>query len=274
MKILITGSQGFLGKHLIPQLKADGHNCIFFTGDIRNKKDVIKLWEEKVDIIVHLAAQIKGKDSRLFYEVNQAGTENILEICREIKPRSFIFLSSIRVLSAYQNPYSLSKKAAEAAVIKSGVPYIILRPSLLYGPGDKNNLGFFFSLLARFPVVPIHNFKIQPLFVGDLVKIIAGCLNYKTNQIINITGEETVSLDDLLRQAKPLLDRHSYILRLPWFFIWFLKIISSLPLFPFPWWQIRPLLSNEIFKSDPWPVLFKIKPTKLSDGLKQTLNNQ
>ncbi|MDO8667559.1 MAG: NAD-dependent epimerase/dehydratase family protein [bacterium] len=273
MKILITGGQGFLGKHLITRLEADEHDCIFFVGDIRNKADVVKFREEKADIIIHLAAKVQGKDSRSFYEVNLGGTENILEICRQIKPRCFIFLSTIRVLSPQQSPYALSKKAAEEAVIKSGVPYIILRPSLLYGQGNKNNLGFFFAAVARLPIVPIFDFKIQPLFVGDLVEIISRSLEAKTKQIINIIGQETVALSDILQRAKLLLNRQAYILRLPKFLTGFLKLVSLCPYFPFPWWQIQPLLSNEILKSDPWPDLFKIKPTKLDDGLKRTLSN-
>lgn len=273
MKILITGGQGFLGQHLIPRLKLVGYDCVLFTGDIRNKADAAKFREEKFEIVIHLAAKVQGKDSRPFYEVNLNGTENILEICREIKPRCFIFLSTIRVLSPNQSPYALSKQAAEAAVIKSGVPYIILRPSLLYGQGNKKNLGFFFAAVARLPIVPIFDFKIQPLFVGDLIEIISRSLEAKTKQIINITGQETVTLSDILRRARLLLNRHTYILSLPKFLIGFLKLVSFCPYFPFPWWQIQPLLSNEILKSDPWPDLFKIKPTKLDDGLKQTLLN-
>ncbi len=271
MKILITGGNGFVGKHLIPLLRDQGHNCIFFTGDIRNIGEIAKLKTIKADIVIHLAAQVNGKDSRLFHEVNAKGTQNLLEVCREINPRCFMLLSSIRVLSSDQNAYSLSKKAAEEAVIKSGMPYIILRPSLLYGRGDKKNLNPFFVLIARLPVIPILDFKIQPLFIGDLVKIICHCLELKTNQIINLTGEETVNLYDLLQSARVLLNRHSYILRLPKHLTPFFKIISRCRYFPFPWWRIQPLLANEIFPGDSWPDMFKIKPIKLIDGLKQTL---
>ncbi|OGF23563.1 hypothetical protein A3D45_00560 [Candidatus Falkowbacteria bacterium RIFCSPHIGHO2_02_FULL_42_9] len=273
MKILITGGRGFLGQHLFPWLKTAGHDCLLFSGDIRSKADVAKFREEKVDIVIHLAAKVQGKDSRSFYEVNLGGTENILEICRQIKPRRFIFLSTIRVLSPKQSPYALSKKAAEAAVIKSGAPYIILRPSLLYGQGNKKNLGFFFAAVARWPIVPIFDFKIQPLFVGDLIEIISRSMDSQIKQVINITGQETVSLSNILQRAKLLLNRQTYILRLPKFLVGFLKLASLCPYFPFPWWQIQPLLSNEILPSDPWPDLFKIKPTKLDDGLKQTLLN-
>lgn len=260
-----------MGRYLIPLLQEKGHDCILFKGDIRDKNKMIGLRKEKVDAVIHLAAKLGGRGEKLFYEVNVEGTRNLIEMCGHDQLRCFIFLSSIRVLSSQQNPYSLSKKAAEEIVVGSGAPYIILRPSLLYGKGDQKNLGFFFALINRLPVVPILNFKIQPLFVGDLAKIIAGCLEFKTNQIINIVGRETASLADILRSANFLANGHSFILRLPRCFAYLLKLISWCPGFPFSWQQIRPLLSSEIFSGDPWWNLFKIEPTRITAGLKQIL---
>lgn len=271
MKIFITGGNGFVGKNLVPELKSHGHECILFSGDIRNKEDLAKHKNEKIDAVIHLAAKINGRDKGLINEVNIDGTKNILEICREIKPKIFIFLSSQRVLSAYQTPYSVSKKEAEEAIVKSGIPHIILRPGLLYGQNDKNNLSLFFSLIKKLPLLPIWDFKIQPLFVGDLVKIMLSCLTLKPNQIINIIGQEEIGLSDFLSQAKSELKKRCHILRLPKFFIPFLKLISRLPFFPFPFWQIQPLLNDEIFSGNDWPRIFKIKPTTLKEGLKHTV---
>ena len=131
---------------------------------------------EGVDRVVHLAgiAHIgRGVASDLYDRVNRLATTELAAAAAQARVRQFVFVSSIRAQSgpaadhaltehdaaAPTDAYGRSKLAAEAAVRSAGVPFTILRPVLLYGPGVKGN----FALLLRAALSP------WPLPVKDLV---------------------------------------------------------------------------------------------------------
>jgi nucleoside-diphosphate-sugar epimerase len=264
MAVLITGNRGFVGSHLAPFLKEQGYKIIFFEGDVSNKTDVDNFRTgEKIEAVVHLAAAINRKNKEDFYRVNVLGTGNIIDLCRRLNAGRLIFLSTIKVLSSLTNPYNESKKQAEKLVADSGLPHIILRPSMIYGPGDKSNLGFLLKMAKKMPLMPFFDFKIQPLYVADLVKIIAACLDAPTNKILNITGQEIISMKDILEILKKS-DYKFLAIPVPNFFI---KLCAILPFFPMASWQIKSLFSNEIYESSGWEELFGLKATPFNEAI-------
>lgn len=102
MKILLTGSSGFIGQHLLPRLRE--------IGEVHELKSDLKMHyavkEEvahvKPDIIVHLAARTEVQESFYeqveFSEVNYVGTVNLIEACRGVDPMPyFVFASTMEV---------------------------------------------------------------------------------------------------------------------------------------------------------------------------------
>lgn len=163
-------------------------------GDIRDK-DAVKKAVQGVDFIYHLAAKtvFEGKSYRDFKDINVDGTRNLLEASRREKLKKFIFFSSISVygLPAYcgerincdeswpkkpAESYGKSKYEAEKLVIKAhkdwGIPYIIIRPTTVYGPRDYQ------GVLELYRAIYHHYFmrigdgknKMDYVFVKDLVK--------------------------------------------------------------------------------------------------------
>jgi nucleoside-diphosphate-sugar epimerase len=115
-----------------------------------------------IDQVVHLAgiAHIgRGVSAELYDRVNHQATAQLATTAAQAGINRFVFVSSIRAQTgpmadhaltekdppAPTDPYGRSKLAAEEAVRTSGVPFTILRPALLYGPGVKGN----FAVLAR-----------------------------------------------------------------------------------------------------------------------------
>lgn len=268
MKIFITGADGFIGSNLTQCLKEKGHTCVKFEGDILNKEDIEKsLAGNNFDIVIHLAAKYTGRAS-LIYKTNVDGTSALVSECEKISIPKIILISSIRVLSKYKNIYGKSKKEAENAVLNSKLKYIIIRPSLVYGPADKKNLGKFLNLIKKFPLLPAVDFKIQPIFVTDLTEIIEKSLNLDDNKIINVAGKEEINFIEFLKKANNIGNFKCFIFSIP-------KIIFKSIAFLIPFWLNRAklLLQNEVFKSDPWWIMFGIKPTNIEEGIKLTLKN-
>ena len=156
--VLVTGSSGFVGRHLVKKLKEMGASVTSF--DIANGRDVTK-WTDirnvkNTDIVFHLAAvtfvPLSQKDPRRIYEANVIGTLNALEICR-LKGSKMIFASSyVYGIPEYipidekhpvkpVNPYARSKVLGEILCRNYhedfGVRCTILRPFNIYGKGQR-----------------------------------------------------------------------------------------------------------------------------------------
>lgn len=182
-RVLVTGASGFLGRAVTAALSRDGcrvraavrspPRIPFGSGievamhpDLADGIDWRPL-VEGIDVVIHLAGIAHtgpGIAPELYDRVNRAATEQAALAARQAGVRRFVFVSSIRAqcgaaadtVLTERDPatptdaYGRSKLAAEQALRASGVPFTILRPVLLYGPGVKGN---FASLLraARSP---------------------------------------------------------------------------------------------------------------------------
>ena len=273
MAILITGGKGFVGASLADFLKKTGQKVILLESDIASKKEVLNFKnDEPIEAIVHLAGVISGKNREAFRQINIEGTRNITEFGQKMRVKKIIFISSLRVLSSLSDPYIDSKREAEKIVIESSLPYIILRPSLIYGPGDNKNITQLVRLIKNLPIVPIFNFRLQPIFVEDVVLAIVKCLDLPADQIINLAGGEIISYRDLIE----LLRAKGYRIKsinAPRLFAVLLKIFSYLPFSPMSSWQVKTLLADEVSVQDQWPSLLGIKETPFSEGFNKLLKN-
>jgi len=153
MKILITGSEGYIGKHLIKIL---GASYQIDTLDIKNGIDIRKLQilNKQYDVVVHLAALISVSESMKYpeeyFDTNVNGTLNIL---KNINYNHFIF-SSTGAASQLNNPYGFSKKMAEIIIEsfckKNNKNYTIFRFYNVIGSDGvlpTNPDGLFLSLI-------------------------------------------------------------------------------------------------------------------------------
>ena len=159
-KILILGSSGFLGSHLVkfllknnevvqfdmnppPQKIADSE---FIKGSILDKTLVTSAMKD-VDIVYHFAAMtdidIVNESPAQAIEVNIAGTSNVLEACVQERIERFIFSSSVYVYSEFGGVYKSTKQACELLIEDYNkmhdLGYTILQLGSVYGPGAKQN---------------------------------------------------------------------------------------------------------------------------------------
>lgn len=138
LKVLVTGSEGFLGKHLGEHLLEQGHR---FQGyDIQNGYDILDASELEYaigqsDVVVHLAAQANVRKSfeepEETFLINTLGTLQVLKYCKLYSKR-LIVASTIAVTDRKSSPYAESKALAEDVLMK--FPFVtILRFTNLIG---------------------------------------------------------------------------------------------------------------------------------------------
>ncbi|PJJ10940.1 nucleoside-diphosphate-sugar epimerase [Flavobacterium sp. 1] len=167
MKILLTGATGFLGKTIVKELSKE--NFIFSLSRSSGVYRVVlenevPIFEEKFDLVVHAAGKAHSVpkteyEKRQFYDVNVAGTVNLLKGLEKAGiPEQFVFISSVSVYGQEsginideeyalqsKDAYGLSKVEAELLVVdwckKNNTVCTILRLPLLVGENPPGNLG-------------------------------------------------------------------------------------------------------------------------------------
>ena len=204
-KILVTGAAGFIGHHLVRELKRKNNDIIclippgentcllkgvevkIIYGDITQKECLVEAVNE-VDYIFHLAARLGGRDNPLLYRVNLEGTKNLIDVCREqkVKPERFLFISSTAVVgpSGKHNThneetecrpvshYGKSKLMAEQylGALNGKFPHTIIRLPLVYGPGSRGGLFIFFKMLNNRISLSFGNGETNLFYVSDAVE--------------------------------------------------------------------------------------------------------
>jgi nucleoside-diphosphate-sugar epimerase len=145
MNIAMTGHEGLIGSCLKEKLEKQGHKFVLLidkrSNDTLDSLKYLKI-TDKVDLFIHAAAHCKINQSienpELAHKNNSEGTFNALEFCRKHNIKKFLFFSSSRILSKEKNPYTASKIYGEELCKSynqcSGIDYIIIRPSTVYGP--------------------------------------------------------------------------------------------------------------------------------------------
>tara|TARA_A100001015_G_C15037654_1_gene737388 strand:- start:3590 stop:4468 length:879 start_codon:yes stop_codon:yes gene_type:complete len=251
MKILITGSESFVGYYLKKELLK---KKIKFKGiDKVQSKKVIKLDISKIntnklkfkgyDAIVHLAAVSSTKDFKKnpdkAFKINLNGTYNIIRLAKKNNIKKIIFASSEWVYGEmskkkiYENqPIDVSKLGSEYAFSKLAgenivkfycnlfnIKYVILRFGIVYGPRiNKNNWSavesLAFKIFKNENELTIGSKKTARRFVyvKDVAKGIVNSFKATTNNIFNLSGDKLITLDEIIKNSNKISGKKTKII--------------------------------------------------------------
>ena len=260
MKILLTGSSGFLGRHLRATLGSNSALTVTpvgrHVGDgnvIAREIDGLTAWADLLlghDVVIHAAArahviEYEVADALAEYRrVNVDGTLNLARQAAAAGVKRFIFISSIKVngeqtplgqpftaddTPAPEDAYGISKWEAEQGLqqlaSETGVEVVIIRPPLVYGPGVKGNFSSMIKLVSKglpLPLGAIHN---QRSLVGldNLVHLIITCIDHPAaaNQVLLASDGQDLSTSELLRGVAVSMSAPSRLLPVPASFLMF-----------------------------------------------------
>ncbi len=186
-QIAVTGAGGFVGHHLIPQLVSAGHQVRGLVheqrlhvgtgaveiqhGDVRQAESARSL-VDGCTVLIHLAPGLTP-DADL-EDVIVAGTDSVIKAAEHAGVERIVLVSCLGAQAASRFPFYAAKWKAEQLVRGSGLPYVILRPSLVLGRGDGLTAPLA-SQLRSFPLVLMPGkgtHRQQPIDVDDLVRCI------------------------------------------------------------------------------------------------------
>lgn len=237
MRLLVTGSTGFLGRHLIPVLESQGHIV-----DKANSKTI--LMPARYDYIYHLAAWTQAGDFCLTHSgeqwlINQKINTDMLTYWRDYSPTaklitigsSCAYMPGANLLERHYldgkphdsvAAYAMSKRmlyeGCRALNKQFGMNYLYLVPSTLYGPNyhmDKRQPHFIFDLIRKIirgkelgePVVLWGNGyqKREIIYVDDFVNLMLALNDKVSNDIFNLGAEESYSISYFATQISKII---------------------------------------------------------------------
>jgi len=204
VKALVTGGTGFVGSHLIETLRRRGDDVTalirsparaaglsrlgvrLVEGDL-HAHSALREAAEGTDVVYHVAGLVAARDDAEFRRANVEGTANLLAAAADSGAPRFVLVSSMAAggpsnrdapLSGAEAPrpvtgYGRSKLAGEDVVRAGKLPWVILRPPMVYGPRDTEVLKMF--KLARWGVAPVFgrgDQQLSAIFGPDLAEAI------------------------------------------------------------------------------------------------------
>ena len=250
MLALVTGGHGFIGSHLVRRLLADGHRVRVLArpGSRLDRLEELPVEVVRADLtlatglepavtgvdwVFHLAGALKAFREADLMRVNRDGTRHLAAACRAGAPglARFLLVSSLAAGGpspggrprAEEDPpaplswYGQSKLEGERAALASGLPVVILRPPVVFGPGDRDVLGCF--RLARRGLVPVPGpggRRYSVIYAPDLADglVRAAQAPHGAGEVFHLTGPD-LDWAEFGRRIAAVLGRPARVLVLP-----------------------------------------------------------
>jgi len=213
---------------------------------------------------------------RTYLEVDGLGTEVAAKVARDLGVRRFVYLSGAGAGEGRPQPWFRAKDQAEKAIRESGMQYAILRPSWIYGPGDRSMSKFvaFTRYLPFFPQVGDGQAPVYPLYVKDVARAAAQCVQREdaTDKVLSFGSPQRMTMDEVVRTLQKVLGKRRPIVHHPKAFM----KLASWPMFVLPAPPLSPSAVDfvtQVVEMDPKPAIAYLgfTPRGLEEGLRDYL---
>ena len=215
LKIVVTGANGFIAKHLRKYLSEENVELISISrNDFKNFKCETKIitsnYEQKnipkiiqnADALIHLVGIGKQSVNMDYDMINNNLTKRIVNLSKTSRIKKIIFLSGLGVSRNTSLGYFISKYNAERQIIKSGLDFTVFRPSYIVGRGDLFSKNLKNQIKSGEIIIPgSGSYSIQPIHVSDVVKVIFESVSQLkfNNKIIDLVGPDYVTFEKYVK---------------------------------------------------------------------------
>ncbi len=267
MRVLITGANGFLGSHLVDIFTTHGYevlagvrknasleklnieHCTIVQLNYQDIDSLTATFNEiksqgQLDLVVHNAAITVAKHRETFFKVNTTLSKHVIDALKQSELLSatgkFAYISSLAAKGPLGknmpvSAYGESKLATEKIIQSSGLPYLIYRPTGIYGPKDKDFVALFDSCnKGIYPLIGKASQKISMIHVQDVARAVFEISAKHSNEIAHLTDGKIYTNIDIKKAIDQALGKKSFTLKLPkGLALFFVRIASFLSKNPF-----------------------------------------
>ena len=261
----IFGASGFIGRHLIRRLTEKDFRIVAATrspylhgylkplgnpGQIDLEK--VNLFDEEnlrtliknSDMVINLVGILFENKKQKFENIHARFPDLLSKLCNELNIEKLIHISALGIeKSSVTSSYAKSKLKGEKIILENFKYSVILRPSVVFGPGSKNEFFNQFASLAEFlPALPLIGGGLtyfQPIYVGDVAKSIVTILEKEeiNENIYELGGPQTFTFKQLMEILLKQIKKKRLLIPIPWALAKFqAKILQVFP---------KPLLTTD-----------------------------
>lgn len=291
MRILLAGGSGFIGTTLARALVARGHQVTVLSRSGQGTEPRVSYLRGNVatgegleqacanqDAVVYLVGIIRERGGQTFQLAHLEGVRHTIAAMQAQGVRRLVHMSALGAALGTGSRYFETKALAEQAVLASGLEAVVLRPSLVFGPGDDFFGGVLRGLVtAPAPFIPMigdGHFPFRPIWVGDVAQAFAQALEAPKPDPTpcNLVGPTEYTFRQLLLAVRQVLGSRKPLLPLPIALMDLLvPLLNLLPFSPLTLDQYRMLKAGNT--ADPAPMLarFQLELRPLEAELPQIL---
>ena len=289
MKVFVAGGTGFVGTHLIGELRSNGYSVVTLThersrggeqgidvvrGDVLDRSSVTAAMKgcEAAINLVGIIREFAGKGIT-FQRLHVEATRNMVAAAKEAGIRRYLQMSALGTRKDAVSDYHKSKYLAEEEVRESGLEWTIFRPSLVFGPKD-----LFINMLAdqlrKCPLIPVigdGSSRMQPIHVDDVARCFVPALERPetVGQVYDLCGPDRFPYLQLLEVIAKVLGKSGVttvgtplgLIKL------MVPLLQKIPAFPLTSDQLQMLLEESICDCS-WRKTFDFQPIGFEEGIR------
>jgi uncharacterized protein YbjT (DUF2867 family) len=230
--IVITGAFSYTGKYATRLLLDRGYKIRTLTYHPERPNsfgDRVHVFPYAFDNPEQLAQTLRGASTLIntywvrfphgaaTFETAVQNTRTLIHAAKNAGVRRIVHVSIANPSLESDLGYYRGKAQLEQAVIESGLAYTILRPTVIFGLEDIliNNIAWFVRHFPVFAIPGDGRYRLRPIFVEDMARLMADSVDQEGNSVINAVGPETYTFEELVKQIAARMRRRIRLLHVP-----------------------------------------------------------
>ncbi len=229
---VVTGAFGFTGRFITRRLLTIGKSVLTLTNHPDRPNpfgDRVSVARYRFDDADELARTLRGAavlyntywvrfpHRGMTFDTAVENTRVLIHACRAAGVPRVVHLSVTSASEDSPLAYFRGKGVVERAIRESGLSYAILRPALVYGPGDilVNNIAWFLRRAPVFPIMGDGEYRLQGVDVEDLAEIAIDAGGRADSAVMDVVGPETYTFNGLVRLIARAIGSRAWIAHAP-----------------------------------------------------------
>jgi NADH dehydrogenase len=299
MKVFLTGATGFVGNQILRDLIEAEHTVKALVREGSESKLPVNPEQLEIvqgdaldkssyhgslsdcDAVINLIGIIREfpKQGINFERMHVRTTQFLVETALAEGVDRYVQMSALGVSHDSDSKYFTTKARAEDMIRASGLKHTIIRPSLIFGPGDEF-INYFADIIRKFHTIPVighGKYRMEPVYIKDVSKAFVQSLDKPEtiNQTFEMGGPERFEYEEMMHTVKKALGTWALTIHYPKSLMMTLAgILQYYKFFPLTTDQIIQLFEENITDDDSVYQVYDIQPTPFEETINGYLNKE